>query len=783
MKNLLKYIENLKEKSKNELSSHFNIDGLNLEDFELINSYLIHQAIRSDKGSISNSLIYIPSKDTKSKFYLPVIFMLAAYHFIDNCIDDATAYQVGDILQEKGITYKIIGKTDSGYRIVGSNSDTHYPTKEQIKNYIITNGQTINARKSKTKFHLYKSFINKIIPGGVNYVPSKFKHKSVIVAEKKIVDELKKFTFAGEKNYKSIPFRYISKSGDKSDNIPIDPMLYIVNDYDTVREFILNEGIPIQNVTIVGSTKYREKLTEISADLNNAKFKTCLLIGSTDLSENSIPDLLSWKWTLPELDHFNYFETENIIELYANSEDFENALVNFTSLIAKIEKDYEINLQSLFAFVRRLFKIVLPFPNSRLSAQIDNILASFNKVGRDLVDEEFYEIDEYDYEEIWEEIASNFQTLVDIKSRDCSKSQKLGEFTKIDVLVVPKGLIQIWNEVIKEMNITVRKIASYEEFKKYEKKDKIIVFLGFYGFAHYKEMLYNYNQINLLLNKAEKKHFESCKIRFENETLSKIKSPDREELSKVIFKEEEQKEENVTDIIKRIFNKEHHESESETKIESEPLIYTFTFEGESKPVLLEQNTTVLIIVGKSERDEKVKNLMEGDKIRVYENSSRETLYSIAQEADESGDFKKIEHYANLWKEELIKYSSKFNNHSELLSDLRTNGLSIQNEATLSNWKNPNNSIKFPQKNKDLSVLKRTINSQRLTDNFKEIIKFRRIYNGIMIALGRDFSDEISQFIKTKKKGKILSRFGHYKIQELINNSAPIRTIKTIEIEP
>ncbi len=33
------------------------------------------------------------------------------------------------------------------------------------------------------------------------------------------------------------------------------------------------------------------------------------MIGSADISENSIPNLLKWKWTLPELDFFNYFAT------------------------------------------------------------------------------------------------------------------------------------------------------------------------------------------------------------------------------------------------------------------------------------------------------------------------------------------------------------------------------------------------------------------------------------------------------------------------------------------
>jgi len=53
----------------------------------------------------------------------------------------------------------------------------------------------------------------------------------------------------------------------------------------------------------------------------------------------------------------------------------------------------------------------------------------------------------------------------------------------------------------------------------------------------------------------------------------------------------------------------------------------------------------------------------------------------------------------------------------------------------------------------------------------------------MIALGRDLSDEIMDYIISGKKitGKILKRFTSEQIEKIINTSAPLKTVKAIKI--
>ena len=119
--------------------------------------------------------------------------------------------------------------------------------------------------------------------------------------------------------------------------------------------------------------------------------------------------------------------------------------------------------------------------------------------------------------------------------------------------------------------------------------------------------------------------------------------------------------------------------------------------------------------------------------------------------------------------------------SELHNHLVANGLSITNELTLRNWTNVNSDIKFPQSKKDLAVLKKSINSDLLNENFNDVLKYRMGFNRIMKSLGRRFSSEISDFIQNKKKGKLLMRFSTEQIQQFVDQNAKERIIKSIKV--
>jgi hypothetical protein len=779
MKDVNKYLEFLIEFAERKLNTHFKIDKLAFDNFEIVNSYLIYQTIKDNKKKI-NTLIYIPDKETKSQFYIPAIFTLALYNFIDNYIDDTTVYATGDIVQKNGQRYQITKITENKIELIKKDKfNTRITLKPSIiRRYILTTANLKN-RQVKLKFDLYKDFFRNIIPEEIEFLPSKFKYKSVIITDKKIVDELKKHKINDEKIHKAFPFQYVAKSGKQTDNIPIDPMIYIVNDYETARKHIFEKGIKVRNVTIIGSNKYKEHHLQISEDLNSKKIENCLLIGSSDISENAIPNLYKWKWTLQELNYFNYFETYSINKILVINEQFSQYLNDFNDTIKEIEKEYGFNIKELYKFVRYILPIVIPTPESRLIKQLDNILLYFEKEGQDIVETAFEEIEEYDYDEIWEGIFEKFTTLINYKKESFLKYQNIKKFEKIDYLVVPKEYIGIWEEENNQYKI--RNIISFKDFEQLDVSNKTIVFLGFFGFSHLKSMLYNSNKIYIILYPQENEHFDNCFNRFKRETYIELKSPDRKTISDISFRETE-KIEDIAELIKRLFEQDEEKkiNPDYSEIYSTNICRELTFENDTEKLELDENKTVLLKINQKERFEKVKNLTVGDKIRVYDNSSKKELYQVALEFDTDGEFIKIEEFSNLWKTELKNYYLKFKSLDELHQHLVSKGLSIKNEFTLRNWINIDSDVKFPQSKKDLFVLKKAINSSLLNESFSYILKSRRLFNGIMIALGRDFSDEITDYFQNKIKGKLLKQFSEKQIQQFVDQNLKERTIKTIK---
>ncbi len=781
MKDVNKYLKILIEFSERKLKEHFKIDELGFDEFEIVNSYLIYQTIKDSKKK-KNTLIYIPDKETKTQFYIPAIYILALYNFIDNYIDDSTVYEIGDVLQESGNKYEIIKKSEKGYTLKGSNSLLKFPNHSQIKNYIIITSN-FNARRAKLKFDAYKKFFVKVLNIEKTKksikLPSKFKYKSIIITDKSIVAELKEHKIDDEKIHKAFPFQYVAKSGKQTDNIPIDPMIYIVNDYETARKHILDKGISIRNITFIGQNKYKEHHLEITEDLNNGKIENCLLIGSADISNNAIPDLYKWKWTLPELDFFNYFTTYAINNGVVENKRFTEYLKEFDCSVKQVENDFGISLKELYKFVRNILPIIIPTSKSRLLTQLDNTLIYFEKEGEDIVETALDDIGEYDYEDVWNKILEKFKLLIECKKESHLKFQKINEFQRIDFLVVPKEYLEIWIEEVNPHK--VRNIISFKEFNQLDIHNKTIVFLGFFGYNHLKSMMYNSNKISIILYPQEEEHFDNCFRRLKRETYNELKNSDRKTISEISFNETE-KFENIDELIKRLFSQDEEVTINPdySNVCTTNICKELTFENDTEYLELDENKTVLLKINQRERFEKVKNLKIGDKIRVYDNSSKEELYQVALEFDTDGKFAEIEEFSKLWKNELKTFSLKYDSLKMLLDNLKNKGLSITTESTLQNWIKAESNLKFPQKPKDLLVLKKEINSEYLNENFGEIRKSRSAYNGIMIALGRDFSDEISDYIRIKKKGELLKQFSEQQIQQFVNQNAKERIIKTIK---
>ena len=154
---LQKYISDIKKKAVEHLRSEYNIDIFSLTDFELINFFLLDQAINKDHNVFIKTL----DNEQKSDIYLPTLVSVAISLFFKNFCENTYSYKVGDILQKKRTRYKITAikkeKYELEYIYKGTVTTVLDVTKSNLdKNYIITNS-TYRERKVKTKLNDYRN--------------------------------------------------------------------------------------------------------------------------------------------------------------------------------------------------------------------------------------------------------------------------------------------------------------------------------------------------------------------------------------------------------------------------------------------------------------------------------------------------------------------------------------------------------------------------------------------------------------------------------------------------
>jgi hypothetical protein len=108
-----------------------------------------------------------------------------------------------------------------------------------------------------------------------------------------------------------------------------------------------------------------------------------------------------------------------------------------------------------------------------------------------------------------------------------------------------------------------------------------------------------------------------------------------------------------------------------------------------------------------------------------------------------------------------------------------NGLSVSKNQ-LETWMTSDNKTKFPKRKLHFSAIVKTVNNEELTSNWKFIMETATEYLGTLNRKGRNFADEIENYILTREKGTMLNWLSDDHIKNIIEEGAPLRTIKEIK---
>lgn len=596
---------------------------------------------------------------------------------------------------------------------------------------------------------------------------------------------------------KAIPFKWVTKKGvnkDESEYIPIEPMIYLLPDYETFKDFVLDDVDRLDSVVFIGRNKYAPFLTQIRKDLRNKTIQKAIFIGSTEIEK--FHNLRTWKWTHEEI---NFFEngSENFGTISfstSNPQEFLQSVKKFETRIEELEEEFCLNLRTIQRLKKYLHSLVIPSFKSRLTCQKYYLLHLYKREINSVLTELFLEIN-IDPKQYIQELSNYIDEI--ISTIPLSKYDLLCESSTVDILIVPERFVNIWNEE-KHDELSKRygkklKIITFSEFKEkhnYHRANKQVYFLTLFGFkdSHidiFKFIIQSQHDFNFILYPEEKLIAENLFIKANNELIREYRSEDRLFLCGIDFPSVE-KEETVNEMMKRIYGQDKEKSQKAYVAESnEQIEYEITYNN-NETIVLEGSKKVLLEHEGVKRNETVANLIIGDCIRVYENTAKERLFDIAVESDDAGIFTEIIKYSKLWKRCLINYYNEKRSATyselEMLSELQKNGAKIQS-AALKKWLNIDDQVLFPSEIINLIAIKETTKCQILNENFGIVKHNRRLYRGIMIALGRDMSDEITDYIISEKRvvGNILSRFTTSQIDSMIDANAPLRTIKKIKI--
>ena len=372
-------------------------------------------------------------------------------------------------------------------------------------------------------------------------------------------------------------------------------------------------------------------------------------------------------------------------------------------------------------------------------------------------------------------------------------------------------------------------VLTLKEFEQKKADDKRYLFLSFYGNGVYPETLlekmYAKNVVSdILLYDEEYKAFQYHLYKFNDRTIQEFHSADREELSGIKYPEKQDiNTENIDEWIKFLIDSENFKFSKKEEIR-----YEITFVEDTKKLKQRESKNVYV-EGCEEHHKEIRELKKGDKVRIYQNPDIEILHDIIKMTDEKELFSRVDKFSSLWKTSLWKYacstaitnkyeavllkkhladydnlsiekkktlsdteqalkdiivnesSAKSINYiiNNLFDELVANGLSVSKNQ-LENWLHPDNKTKFPKRKIDFSAIVKTVNNEELNNNWKFIMETSKEYLGTLNHKGRKFADEIDNYILTKEKGEMLGWLSDNHIEKIINDGAPLRTIKEIK---
>ena len=748
-----KYLEKIAERANDGVSEKFGFSK-----FDQINIHLMKTVLNKNKH-----FWLAVNESNLSKFYESSIFVISKHFLeINYCEYKRIPISIGDKYQEGRDRYEVVA--------MGKNID--FQGMEAIKLKCIT-GKNKNSIRSLTLNGFVEKF-TKLDDGAGNTNRETFKPmrnfiKETLGEKENIPSFPCKFAVVAQKNNfessfnildrKAFPYTYIAREGLETANLESDDcMFYVASNYETIRNYIFDKGSKLESIVFIGN-KYNH---QIQQDINRNYFKQAIFVGE---EKPDVRGFLKWGWTLPEHQYFEKTQQTKIRTVKVENKELSQLTKQFMDELKAIETKNHVDLRNLSAYISYVYPLVIPIKNSRLLNRIDDLKNSFEKKSKQVLEEQFdgdYTEDHQELNKIYNHILKQFHF------ENNAKTNTLQQLAETDYLLAPKRqTLEVWKEELKEINSEKVNVISSAKLRKI-RDQKSITILSLEDYDFYCAMRDSGHNINWLLYDKEYEQYQNFSKRYDNALIKEYKSTDRKKLIGIAYPDDITPE-SADNLLDRIFDNKPPDDKEYQNSYQDHITKKVIFEDGSDIESSANSTLILINQHNEPKKYSVGDLCVGDKVRVYKNQHKEVLFGIAADADKQGKFKEILDNAKLWKDILSQYCTDNDKIVEI-----ANKCDIA-ENTVSRWLDSNSNTMFPQNLGNLQDI--------CGNDYQKIFISKKKYNSIMIALGRDLSDEISDYIisQSREKGKFLSEFKDEEIKAISEHNMPVKIIKRIEI--
>lgn len=340
--------------------------------FNLCNLYFLNLMCSENDQELFQ--ILIPDKYYKGQLMDSVLESISIIKYLSNMNTDDTNFDFkkGDVYDMRGygfLSLTNISEDNLFFEpVLKTKQERLNPTKIRYSRKEVSNKSKLRnindfryTNRSKDYLQKYYDFYKTLINNPTKVTA--FRSKVVIITSLQILNN---------ENKLFLPFRY---NLEKSDTLPVEPLIEVFNSYDQARGYLKTTEDRVEELMFIGYQKYQNVLGQVLNDKNKGFFKKLIIIGSKKVNDNSFK---FWQWTNKEiqvLSNNNQAErkietqlvySNQLIQLKNDLETLKSDLQNHDILIEDIEQlnSYFLNLffqqlskspNDLYEYIKYLF--------------------------------------------------------------------------------------------------------------------------------------------------------------------------------------------------------------------------------------------------------------------------------------------------------------------------------------------------------------------------------------------------------------------------------------------